>query len=298
MSDQDLRNLSTPPELGKPPTKVVSLVPSMTESLFELGFGESVIGITDFCIYPAGMLTNIQKVGGPKNPDIDAIVNLAPDLVFANQEENTLQAIQQLVEKGIKVWASYPRTVDDALDVLRTLLGIYHTDAAAMQITSLQMAYDWARNAVEELPRLRYFCPIWQDKVGDDTRWWMTFNDDTYTGNLIGTFGLDNIFAKRERKYPLEAELGLGTADPDSSGDKRYPRVTLEEIISLDPELIILPSEPFAFDINNKVEFNSLFSGTTAVKQDRVILVDGSLITWHGTRLAKAINQLPSLLTL
>lgn len=298
MSKSELSKLFTPPELGSPPQRVVSLIPSMTESLFDLGFGETLVGITDYCIHPAEKLASLPRLGGPKNPSVDEIIALKPDLVLVNQEENTQQLVQALVDAGLDIWMSFPQTVEQALDVLRNLLGIYHTDAPAMLINSLQIAVDWARNSSLNQPKIRYFCPIWQDETKAGQSWWMTFNQSTYSNDLLATFGYENIFFERERRYPLDADLGSGDPEDSEGLDIRYPRVTLEEIEAAQPEMIFLPSEPFAFDVNHKLSFIDIFSSTPAVKNDRVLLIDGSLITWHGTRLAKAVNDLPTLLAL
>lgn len=297
MSIEDISALVALPELDQPPRRVVSLIPSMTESLFALGFGETVVGITDFCIHPAEKLAALPRLGGPKNPHIQEVASVNPDLVFANQEENTPQSIQALIDAGQKIWMTFPQTVDQAIDVLRQLLAIYHKDAPAMLINSLQMAVDWARNASVDQPKMRYFCPIWQDQTQAGQTWWMTFNQQTYSNDLLATFGAENVFAGRQRRYPLDADLGLAEPEEDAGLDTRYPRVTLEEVEAAQPEFILLPSEPFAFDVSHKLAFKDILSSTPAAQNDRVFLVDGSLITWHGTRLAKAVNQLPSLLT-
>lgn len=292
----DNKVLSAPPELELPPQRVVSLIPSMTESLFDLGFGETVVGITDYCVHPAEKLTALPRLGGPKNARVDEVVALKPELVFVNQEENTPQVIQALVDADLNVWMTFPQSVDDALDILRTLLGIYHTDTPAMLITSLQTVVDWTRNALDSQTKLRYFCPIWQDETQTGQQWWMTFNQYTYSHDLLATFGAENIFAERERRYPLDADLGAEKSENKDGKDTRYPRVTLDEVRHAQPDIILLPSEPFAFDVSHKLSIIELLSDVPAVKKDRVLLVDGSLLTWHGTRLAKAVNELPSLL--
>ncbi|MBW8011749.1 MAG: ABC transporter substrate-binding protein [Chloroflexi bacterium] len=295
MSKLDLVSLSKIPELPKPPERVVSLVPSMTESLFELGFGESVVGITDYCIYPAGALDNLPRLGGPKNADLDKIIDIKPDLVFGNQEENSRQLIKGLVDAGVNVWLTFPQTVNQAVDILRNLLAIYRTDDPVMLVNSLQMALDWASSASQNQTKVRYFCPIWQDETKGGEKWWMTFNQHTYTHDLLSTLGGENVFADRERRYPLAADLGEAKPEDRDEMDTRYPRVTQEEIESASPELILLPSEPFDFDESHLQTILELFAGSPAVKNGRVLFVDGSLITWHGTRLAKAVQELPSL---
>lgn len=298
MSSDEYSQLLNPPELAQAPQRVVSLIPSMTESLFELGFGESVVGITDYCVHPVDKLTGVPRIGGPKNPRIQEIIDLSPELVLVNQEENTPQTIKGLQDAGLTIWMTFPKTVDQALDILRTLLGIYHTDAPAMVINSLQMTIDWSKQATANHPKISCFCPIWQDKTKSGQDWWMTFNKDTYSHDLLATMGAQNIFSERERRYPLDADLGLADPEDMQGRDTRYPRVTQQEIEAAQPELILLPSEPFNFDASHKLALQDLLAGSPAVKNNRVLMVDGSLLTWHGTRLAKAVHELPSLLTL
>ncbi|MEK6222122.1 MAG: helical backbone metal receptor [Chloroflexota bacterium] len=280
------------PELKEPPQRVVSLVPSITESLFVLGFGESVVGITDYCTHPADRLVQLPRVGGTKNPEVDKIIGLQPDLVFINQEENSPDIVNALQEGGIKVWVTFPQSVNDAVEVLRNLLAIYQTDSPAMHINSLQMAVDWAAKASEQAKRVRYFCPIWQEEDQGEV-WWMTFNNNTYAHDLLGLMGGENVFAERERKYPLAADLGSeNDGQPNSEKDNRYPRVSIGEVIDSSPELILLPDEPYKFNPAHKDEILNLLAFTPAVKNNQVHLVDGSLITWHGVRLGKALQKL------
>lgn len=285
-----------PPELPKPPERVVSLVPSLTESLFDLGFGPSVVGITDYCPPPASQMPGIVRLGGTKNPRVADIIELRPDMIFANFEENTPDAVQALTAAGLTVWVSFPTSVDESLDLLRKILAIYHSDASAPLINSLQMAIDWARAATIDQPPIRYFCPIWHESTSDRGEWWMTINHQTYTHDVISVFGGENVFSSRERLFPLAADLGLEPPQETADRDTRYPRVTRQEIISAEPDLVLLPSEPFNFTAEYKLEFSRAFPKLPAVKNDRVILLDGSLITWHGTRLAKSVQELPSII--
>jgi ABC-type Fe3+-hydroxamate transport system substrate-binding protein len=121
----------------------------------------------------------------------------------------------------------------------------------------------------------------------------MTFNRNTYSNDLLGIFGGENVFADRERLYPLKADLGIGEAVKREGKDIRYPRVTVEEIHQAAPELILLPNEPFAFNQEHKQLLLKELKTTPAVKNNHVQFVDGSLITWHGTRIGKAIQELP-----
>jgi ABC-type Fe3+-hydroxamate transport system substrate-binding protein len=278
-----------------PPRRVVSLVPSLTESLFDLGFGSSVVGITDYCTRPAGALEGLPRLGGPKNPRLEQIQNLNPDLILLNREENPRPVVEALQASGLPCWVTFPRTVREALDILWTLAGVYQSPTAAARIETVERAVKWNVSSIEESETTRYFCPIWQDLDSEGTAWWMTFNRHTYASDVLRVLGGENIFADRHRRYPLAADLGkAGERDPGDA-DTRYPRVILEEIRLAEPEMILLPSEPFDFGEAHMEEICQLLEGTPAVKNSRVYLVDGSLITWHGTRLARAIQELPAL---
>jgi iron complex transport system substrate-binding protein len=295
MSENVLLELTVLPELDHPPERVVSLVPSMTESLFDLGFGSSVVGITDYCIHPREKLGNLPRVGGPKDPDVLKIAELKPQLVFANQEENSPETVKSLLDLGIKVWVSFPKNVDECLDELRNILAIYHTDKSALQIVTLQNAVDYARAASRTEAGFKYFCPIWFD-VLDEIPWWMTFNRFTYTHDVLTLVGGENVFADRQRLYPLKADLRLIKPTGEDNGDTRYPRVTAEEIIQAGPVVILLPDDPFKFNQDHKQAIFKQLGETPAVKNNRAYFLDGSLITWHGTRLGKALQILPQYL--
>jgi len=103
------------------PERIVSLVPSWTEGLFALGLGSRVVGVTEYCVHPAHEVALVPKVGGTKNPDLDAIAGLRPDLVIANREENGKRAVEALRRAGIEVWVTYPRTARDGAELFREL---------------------------------------------------------------------------------------------------------------------------------------------------------------------------------
>lgn len=293
MTEEFLLELKKIPDLNQPPERVVSLVPSTTESLFDLGFGQSVVGITDYCIHPKEKLIGIQQIGGPKTPDIQTIADLKPDLVFANQEENSPEAIREIVELGIRVWVSFPQNIDQSLDELRNILAIYQTDKSALQIVTLQNAVDFAKAASDSLPVVSYFCPIWMDKLRD-THWWMTFNKDTFSHDLLSLFSGVNIFTDRERRYPIEADLGLMEPEDASGKDTRYPRITSDEVVQQSPDVIFLPDDPFQFEAKHMEIIMDQLGETSAVQNKRIHFIDGSLITWSGTRMGKALQALPN----
>lgn len=280
----------------RPPERVVSLVPSMTESLFELGLGPAVVGVTDYCVHPAKGLAGLPRLGGTKNPRVADIFALQPDLVLANWEENTRSTVEALEARGVPVWVTFPHTVLESLEVLWKLVELFHSPEAGQRLRTLELALDWAISAVDEQRVVRYFCPIWQETPQGDQTWWMTFNRRTYPSDLLLLIGGENVFAERERRYPLGADLGLEPAQDPGERDTRYPRVTAEEVIAVQPEVILLPDEPFAFGEEQARQVADLLSETPAVKNDCVFTIDGSLITWHGTRLARALRELPAIL--
>jgi ABC-type Fe3+-hydroxamate transport system substrate-binding protein len=286
-------NMEAP--VTKPPHRVVSLVPSVTESLFDLNLGDRLVGITDYCIYPEAGVARLPRIGGTKNPDIKRIIDLAPELVIANQEENRKEDVFALRDAGIAVWVTFPHTVADAFNLLWNLMHVFDEPSMVPRIRLMEQTMDWvwriSEKKLEDNP-CHVFVPIWLDPL-------MTFNADTYTHDLLRICGALNVFGERDRQYPLKADLGLAEPlpadDPRLEGrDTRYPRVTMEEVEAAQPDMILLPSEPFHFTEEHIPLFAAL--NTAASQNGQILLVDGSLLTWHGTRLAYALDILPGLL--
>jgi ABC-type Fe3+-hydroxamate transport system substrate-binding protein len=278
-----------------PPRRVVSLVPSVTESLFDLNLGDRLVAITDYCVYPAAGVAKLPRIGGTKNPDIRRIIDLKPDLVIANQEENRKEDVVALQDAGIAVWVTFPRTVADAFNLLWNIMHTFDEPTMVPRIRLMEQTMDWiwriSEKKLEDNP-CRVFVPIWLDPL-------MTFNADTYAHDLLRICGAINVFADRDRQYPLKADLGqadpLLADDPRRVGrDTRYPRVTIEEVVAAQPDMILLPSEPFQFSEEHIALFAAL--DIPAAGNDQILLVDGSLLTWHGTRLAYALDTIPALL--
>jgi ABC-type Fe3+-hydroxamate transport system substrate-binding protein len=194
-----------------PPGRVVSLVPSLTETLFDLGAGEALVGVTDFCIFPPGITA--ARVGGTKNPNVDRIRELAPDLVHMNFEEN-LRRHAEKIEAFAPIFVTEPKSVDD-VRALIVRLGELHGRQGRAAETAARL--DGARAAL--LPRpFTFACAIWKNP-------WMWCGGDTYVSSLVGTAGGRNV---------LEQE-------------HRYPARTPAEIAELKPDLVFLPDEPYAF---------------------------------------------------
>ena len=247
--------------------RIVSLVPSLTEALFALGLGDRVVGVTDWCLHPARELAALPRVGGTKTPDLDAICRLAPDLVIANREENRRAHVEKLRAAGLDVWVTYPRTVHDGARVLRELAGLGATPADARRVLEpVETALAAATSSPPRAPA-RVFCPIWRDP-------WMAVGGDTYADDLLTLCGGANVFSSRR--------------------ERRYPVVDLDEIERADPEVILLPDEPYAFGPADARDLADL--EVVAARRGRIHLLDGTLLTWYGPRIGRAIEQLRELL--
>jgi len=252
-------------ELAHPPARIVSLVPSWTETLFALGFNsEEIVGVTKFCVEPTAAVASIAKVGGTKNPDVRTILNLAPELVIANAEENRREDIERLRAGGIPVFTTYPRTVPGAVEsILRMgrVLGRESGAAAlAKQITLAVSGIEAALGVWSKL-RLRVFCPIWKNP-------WMSFNADTYAHDVLRMLGYNNIYA---------------------SAGERYPTVTLEEAVERRPDIVILPDEPYAFDESDVAELKSMLPPALG---RRVLIVGGRDLHWYGVHMVNGLKSL------
>lgn len=276
------------PDFRRCPQSVVSLVPSMTESLFVLGVGERLIGRTDYCVHPPEA-ASVPALGGTKNPDIARIIALRPDLVIASQEENRREDVEALIEAGIAVWVTMPQTVADTLALLRDIVRLFQLDSALDQVQAIERVYEQLMQ--RQKPSVTVFAPIWLDPL-------MTFNAGTYCHDLLSVCGAANVFAHRQRMFPLKADLGqmqpYADDDPRVVGlDRRYPRVTLDELAAAQPELILLPDEPYPFGASHVQMFAEL--DVPAARSGRIHSIDGSYLTWPGTRLAYALVTLPNL---
>jgi ABC-type Fe3+-hydroxamate transport system substrate-binding protein len=197
-----------------PPRRVVSLVPSLTETLFDIGAGDAVIGITDFCIFPENL--DRPRVGGTKNPRVDAIRALEPDLVYVNLEEN-LARHGEMIAEFAPVFATEPKSVADVAALIGTLGEIHRVDVAT-----------WVDGLKPVLPRaaFAFVCPIWKKP-------WMWCGGDTYVSNLIESVGGTNLLRGRER----------------------YPALELNDVLALAPDLVFLPDEPYAFTAEDAKSF-------------------------------------------
>jgi ABC-type Fe3+-hydroxamate transport system substrate-binding protein len=235
--------------------RVVSLVPSLTEWLVLAGVGERLVGVTDWCTEPAGALDGLARVRGTKNPDLEAIRRLESDLVVANAEENRKLDVQRLEAGGLAVFVTMPTTVAGAVAELRDLAAaVGDLDGAAAMDAELVAA---VADAYRRRPArgVRYACAVWRDP-------WMWLGRRTYGADLLGLAGGEPVLD-----------------DPAT----RYPRLDPETLAARDPELVLLPSEPYAFGQADAEEVSAGFGGA------RVELVDGRALTWYGPRIPAAL---------
>ncbi len=159
-----------------PPKRVVSLIPSMTESLFDLGVGDRVVGVTDLCTPPEEDQLRLQRVGGTKKPNLEAVRILRPDLVIANQEENSEDSVRALSEAGLTIWLTFPKSTVDALDLLWTIIKVFKLSEQVPLVETLARTLDWTEKATTARLSIPTFVPIWQGEKEDICPWFMSFN--------------------------------------------------------------------------------------------------------------------------
>jgi ABC-type Fe3+-hydroxamate transport system substrate-binding protein len=254
-------------ELQHRPERIVSLVPSWTETLFAFGLGTKVVGITRFCVAPAAT-AEVTKIGGTKNPDIGSIAELRPDVVIANAEENRREDIERLRSLGIAVFTTYPRKLGSAVESimkLGTLLGCEpEANTLTRGIVREVSAIETELGAWSKL-RFRTFCPIWKNP-------WMTFNADTYAHDVLRMLGFNNIFA---------------------SAGERYPRTTIEEALERRPDFVLLPDEPYEFRAKDVEELKPQLPPALS---RRLVLINGRDLHWYGVHMLHGLRSLASLL--
>jgi ABC-type Fe3+-hydroxamate transport system substrate-binding protein len=245
-------------ELARPARRIVSTVPSQSEYLFDLGLENEVIGITKFCIYPKSWFESKQKIGGTKNLHLEKIAALNPDLIIANKEENTLSDIEWLAER-------FPIYISD----INTLKEAYQSMSDIGMLTNREVeAQDWLNRiqdeqrvynaADQEFGTVAYL--IWNDPL-------MAVGSNNFIHDMLGIGGWDNCFSHL----------------------KRYPVITIDDIIAEAPHLLFLSSEPFPFKQSHVSYFKE------HLPQTEVLIVDGEMFSWYGSRLLKSFKYFDKL---
>lgn len=239
--------------------RVVSLCPSLTELVFDLGRGDTLIGRTRFCVHPAQGVDAVERVGGTKNPKVDRIVALGPDLVLMNEEENRREDAAALRAAGLEVHTSLPRTAEETATMVRTIANLLGAAASGDEIAGdIEARAARVRTAARDRPPVSYVYLIWRDP-------WMTISNDTFIAELLGMAAGRNVFA------------GAG---------ERYPVVTTDQLADADPRVVLLSSEPFPFGEGHIEELR----GALGWPRSRFALVDGELLSWHGSRTPRGID--------
>jgi ABC-type Fe3+-hydroxamate transport system substrate-binding protein len=255
--------------------KIVSLVPSQTELLFDLGLDQQITAITKFCVHPQHWLKTKSVIGGTKNVNIEKIKLLQPTLIIANKEENVKEQIAEL-EQHFPVWISDVHDLDSALKMIASIGTITGTMAAAQKILEqIKDGFTQLNNQHFRLPKknsapptkpktqnLKHLQPgpklktaylIWKDPC-------MTVGGDTFISNMLHHAGLHNIF----------------------ENETRYPQVTIEQLSIANCQLLLLSSEPYPFKQKHIDELQQQLPNT------KILLVDGEMFSWYGSRLIKA----------
>lgn len=235
------------------PQHIISLVPSLTELIADLGLEDLLVGRTRFCVHPDRIIDRVPIIGGTKNPRIDKINQIRPDLIIANREENRKEDIKEL-EKDFNVLLTDISTIEDALLTLHQIGEICHAgDRVSELIASIQRELEY----VPKEPRVRVAYFIWRDP-------WMSIGNDTYIHSVLNHWNLENIF----------------------NDQTRYPKTTLEEVSQRNPNIILLSSEPFPFKEKHKQEVYD------ACPDSRVLLVNGEWFSWYGSRMLPSFKKL------
>lgn len=251
-TDQMGRTVSIP----FPPRRIISLVPSQTELLFDLGLDEEIAAITKFCIHPADKFREKMKIGGTKNLDMNKIRAINPDLIIGNKEENGQKQVEELM-KEFPVWMSDIQVLEDALEMIR-LTGYItgrETEASLLAGKILE-GFD---NLDAGIGRQKVAYLIWKDP-------YMLAGKNTFIDDMLSRAGFSNISLRR-----------------------RYPEMSVEEIRRADPDLIFLSSEPYPFKEAHIAEFREI------CPRARIMVVDGEMFSWYGSRLIHVPCYLRSL---
>lgn len=245
-----------------PPQRIVSLVPSQTELLYDLGLTDEVVGQTLFCVHPEEMHTIKPRVGGTKQYRYDQIAALRPDLIIGNKEENEQQGIEYL-SKLYPVWMSDIKTLDDALDMIRRVGELVDRKQNGFELAAqIKERFDnFSSPLTNHKRRTAYF--IWRGP-------WMTAGHNTFINEMLTRCGLENVFADEA---------------------SRYPEITNDKLQTADPELILLSSEPYPFKEKHINELKAICPGA------RIMLVDGELFSWYGSRLLHSADYFQMLIS-
>jgi ABC-type Fe3+-hydroxamate transport system substrate-binding protein len=233
--------------------RIVSLVPSWTETLYSFGFGSEIVGVTKWCVHPKELVAKVERVGGTKDPDVARIVALKPDLVVCDHEEQRKDDVEALRAAGVEVWLSDVRSVDDSLrDIVELGRALGRDEAAHALVARVSEAMAEVAKARRE-PPLSVFVPVWR-------RPWMALTRDTYAHHVLALAGARNVYA-------------------EAAG--RYPETSPEEALRMGATAALLPTEPYPFHEKAQAVEELVAAG---FDPSRIAIVDGEALTWYGAR--------------
>lgn len=236
--------------LPETPKRIISLVPSQTELLFDLGLENEVVGITKFCVHPDAWFRNKTRIGGTKTVNIAMVQSLEPDLIIANKEENVKEQIEAL-ENICPVWTSDIATIAEALTMITAIGNITGKQVEAAKLVSrIQNEFTALTKQIADQKRIRTAYLIWKDP-------YMAAGGETYIHDIMHHAGFDNVLNQQ----------------------MRYPEITVAALQEKRTELVFLSSEPYPFQQKHINELQS------ALPDTRIELVDGEMFSWYGSRL-------------
>jgi iron complex transport system substrate-binding protein len=257
---ETLKNQSNEKQSKNIPSRIISLVPSQTELLVDLGLQSSLVGVTKFCVHPENLRKEVTVVGGTKQVQFKKLKALQPDIILCNKEENTMEMVLEL-QKIARVEVSDVNTFDDAIQLIANYGELFNVEGTAKAlIEDIQTSRTKFRNQLSRFPKKKVAYFIWQQP-------YMVAASNTFINAMLEEAGFDNVF----------------------KNSSRYPEIDLNSNYLQEADLILLSSEPFPFKENHIEQFKSLF------QEKEVKIVDGEMFSWYGSRLSKSYQYFKQL---
>lgn len=245
--------------------RIVSLCPSLTELVCDLGHSRDLIACTKFCVHPERRVKRLLKVGGTKDPKIQEIIALSPDIVLMNDEENRREDYEALIAEGVDCYSTMPRTIKETAQMVRSISAIIGGSQRGEEIAGdIEVRADRVSAAAARRESTSFAYIIW-------ARPWMSVNDDTFAHALLTNAGGVNVFGDRS---------------------ERYPEISLAELKEASPDVVLLCTEPYPFKSGDVVDL----SAEIDVPMDRIFIADGEYLSWHGSRTPDGIDYAEALI--